>query len=206
MKNTKNKIKDAARLLFNEQGLADTSLRNIAMKLGISQGNLNYHYKTKQDLVEALYHELVHKMDQQMEQLTKSLPIMVLLHESSLQSLTIFYEYRFLLQDLFKICRENESIRLHYTSLQGQRKRQFLFLFDQLIQSGDMREAVYEEEYEELYLRMQIIGDNWINTQIVLYSDLPNPVTYFHRVLLGMLYPYLTEKGQQSYLEQLKLG
>ena len=52
MKKTKERIKDKARELFNVQGMSDTSLRNIAQALGISQGNLNYHYKVKQDLVD----------------------------------------------------------------------------------------------------------------------------------------------------------
>lgn len=203
MKNTKEKIKTAARDLFNKQGLADTSLRNIAMKLGISQGNLNYHYKTKQDLVEALYYDLVAKMDEQVEGATQS-SMIELLYVSSLQSLTIFYDYRFLLQDLFKICRENEIIRQHYIGLQQQRKKQFLYLFENLIQIGIMRVAEYEREYEQLYLRMQIVGDNWINTQVVLYPTLEYPIDYFNKVLISMLYPYLTAKGKEEFLKVVK--
>lgn len=202
MKNTKNKIKEAARQLFNRQGLADTSLRNIAQELGISQGNLNYHYKTKQDLVEALYYELVAKMDKQLAFATAN-SVLEALYQSSLQSLTIFYDYRFLLQDLFKICRENETIRQHYMELQVQRKQQFFYLFDSLVQAGIMRAAAYTAEYEQLYLRMQIVGDNWINTQVILYPELEQPIQYFNDVLISMLYPYLTSSGKEELLNAM---
>ena len=56
--NTKERILARAKGLFNEKGVQTTTLRQIASALGMSQGNLNYHLKTKQDKISRLYLDL----------------------------------------------------------------------------------------------------------------------------------------------------
>ncbi|MEM9571730.1 MAG: TetR family transcriptional regulator [Pseudomonadota bacterium] len=47
---TPDRILEAARKLFNSKGYATTSLSEIAASVGISQGNLTYHFPSKSDL------------------------------------------------------------------------------------------------------------------------------------------------------------
>lgn len=47
---TADRIADAALRLFNRKGYASTTLTEIAAYVGISQGNLTYHFRTKLDL------------------------------------------------------------------------------------------------------------------------------------------------------------
>ncbi|MEG0377454.1 MAG: TetR/AcrR family transcriptional regulator [Eubacterium sp.] len=53
-KDIKQDILTAAKRLFNAHGYNQVSMRNIADSLGISVGNLTYHYKKKEELVEAV--------------------------------------------------------------------------------------------------------------------------------------------------------
>lgn len=55
---TRQRILDTARVLFNEQGLHQVGVRDVARALGMSPGNLAYHFPTKDDLVGALSLEL----------------------------------------------------------------------------------------------------------------------------------------------------
>jgi AcrR family transcriptional regulator len=47
---TADRIVETGRRLFNTRGYAGTSLAEIAAAVGISPGNLNYHFPTKKDL------------------------------------------------------------------------------------------------------------------------------------------------------------
>ncbi len=47
---TPERILNASRRLFNDKGYAATTLTEIAAAVGISQGNLTYHFPTKRDL------------------------------------------------------------------------------------------------------------------------------------------------------------
>jgi AcrR family transcriptional regulator len=62
----KESIIIVARNLFNKFGYNGVSMRNISDELGISVGNLTYHYKKKEDLIEAVVqykHKNYRKMD-----------------------------------------------------------------------------------------------------------------------------------------------
>ncbi|WP_176875385.1 TetR/AcrR family transcriptional regulator [Parasphingopyxis sp. CP4] len=56
---TADRILDASRNLFNAKGYAATSVTEIAASLGISQGNLTYHFPTKRDLALALEDDIL---------------------------------------------------------------------------------------------------------------------------------------------------
>ena len=50
MNKTKKKIIEATMALFNKNGVGAVRLEDIAKKVKISKGNLNYHFRTKKDL------------------------------------------------------------------------------------------------------------------------------------------------------------
>ncbi len=52
---TRERILETSLRLFNEEGAAAVSAHRVAAELGISPGNLHYHFKTKQALVERLF-------------------------------------------------------------------------------------------------------------------------------------------------------
>ncbi|MFD1007371.1 MULTISPECIES: TetR/AcrR family transcriptional regulator [Oceanisphaera] len=53
-KETKQKILNAAELLFAEQGFSDTSLRQITGDAGVNLASVNYHFGSKKDLIKAV--------------------------------------------------------------------------------------------------------------------------------------------------------
>jgi len=57
-RNTKNKIVRVSINLFNELGLANVRLQQIADEAGISVGNLAYHFKNKEAIVSQVYEQL----------------------------------------------------------------------------------------------------------------------------------------------------
>jgi AcrR family transcriptional regulator len=52
---TRDRILEASLALFNEEGLAAVSTHRIAAELGMSPGNLHYHFKAKQLIVGGLF-------------------------------------------------------------------------------------------------------------------------------------------------------
>lgn len=55
MANTKTKIIETSISLFNEHGYSNVSLHQIAKALGLSSGNLTYHFPKKESLMDAVY-------------------------------------------------------------------------------------------------------------------------------------------------------
>lgn len=53
-RNTRDEILEAAKLLFTKRGYNAVSVKDIADYVGISKGNLTYHFKKKEQIMEAL--------------------------------------------------------------------------------------------------------------------------------------------------------
>jgi AcrR family transcriptional regulator len=61
---TRGKILEACRILFNERGPAEVTTAEIAQSVGISEGNLHYHFRRKQQILVALFAEFEAALDQ----------------------------------------------------------------------------------------------------------------------------------------------
>ncbi|MCC5918497.1 MAG: TetR family transcriptional regulator [Cryomorphaceae bacterium] len=199
MNKRKQQIVAKALELFNNKGVADVTLRGIALEVGISQGNLNYYFKVKDDIVEALYFNLVEEINQRMATLIHINSSMQLLYSSAFLSMQCFYRYRFLMRDLDKILSENAKIRAHYKALMLVRNQQFQTIFSEFVRRGIFRKEAFEGEYMRLHERMTIIGNNWLNSGVLFDQSDEVFISYHHKLLFEMIFPYLTELGRSQY-------
>jgi AcrR family transcriptional regulator len=60
---TREKIRAVALELFAEQGYEKTSLREIAERLGVTKAALYYHFKSKEDIVASLFHDVQQEIE-----------------------------------------------------------------------------------------------------------------------------------------------
>ena len=200
MKKTKVIILDTSLELFNSHGLSKVTLRTIAKKMGISQGNLNYHFKKREDIIEALYFQLVNNIDNSMSDLQQSKNPFQLLVSISKTIMSNFYEYRFFLLDFVQIMRENKKVRTHYSELTIQREQQFTMLFNLLIENDLMRKETLPNEYKNLYKRFQMLSEFWISDiEIHNSKSTKKTISTYSEILTQAVFPYLTLKGQKEY-------
>lgn len=201
MNRTKRKILDAGRELFNTHGIANVSQRRISEHLGISPGNLTYHFKKSDDIIEALYYELVSSIDVAMAEIKSmnyGLPFMFRLIKILVD---VFYEYRFIFLDFVHIMRNHERLRKHYEQLSVLRRQQFLEAIQFLIDSGTLRNEELPREYEFLYERFQILADFWISSVEVKEKGIEkHHLETFKKVLIQSTYSYLTKQGKKTFL------
>jgi len=52
---TREAILQTSQKLFNERGVYNVTLRQIATETNMSQGNLNYHFKKREDILKELF-------------------------------------------------------------------------------------------------------------------------------------------------------
>jgi AcrR family transcriptional regulator len=61
---TREQIQDVALELFAEQGYEKTSLREIAERLGVTKAAVYYHYRTKEEILESLFADLLEGVEE----------------------------------------------------------------------------------------------------------------------------------------------
>jgi len=70
------------------------ALRPIANEMGISQGNLNYHFKKRDEIITGFYYELVQQVDIQMKKSNcGKITLQTLFDESNNVMLNIVFSY-----------------------------------------------------------------------------------------------------------------
>jgi len=204
MNKTKQKILDVSKELFNEEGYSHVTIRMIALRLGISSGNLNYHYKKREEILEGLYFEMVESFDQRIEDLPKTEITFSQIKNDIKRSMDSMLDYKFIWTDIFNILRANDKISAHFNKAYKNRIGGSLFLFDKLKEMGLMCSTSFSKEHEMLAERMVNFGDTWIYTSEV-YLKKSNDKYVENQALgmLGMLYPHLTKKGKEAFEKEI---
>jgi len=198
MSETKQKILFKSLKLFNALGISEVSLRNIADAAGMSVGNLQYHFKKREDIVEALYFQLVDEIDGIYFLKTDSLLRSFL--EISKEMMTILYKYHFFLLDFISITRRNKKIKSHYSKLSKRRESESLQVLAVLIQQGLFREEKLKDEYHHLYKRIELMSNFWFSSILIQTKSLTKKSIEEYSLLVSKsVYPYLTKKGQTQY-------
>ncbi|HST26778.1 MAG TPA: TetR/AcrR family transcriptional regulator [Rudaea sp.] len=116
-KQTRERILDASLAMFNAQGEPNVTTNHIADELGISPGNLYYHYRNKDDIVERLFVRYEARMDNALVAPEGRLPN---LEDIWLQLHLVFecmWEYRFLYRDLVDILARNRKLRQRFARI-----------------------------------------------------------------------------------------
>ncbi len=200
MNKTKQKIINAAKELFNQHGYSQVTIRMIAKKLGISSGNLNYHFKKREEILEYLYFEMVYDFDQRVAALPDIKISFAQIQNDIRISMERMLIYKFIWTDLFNILKANDKISEHFHQVYQKRISGNVFLFNQLHKMKLIRAAKFEEEFQILAERMVNFGDTWIYTSEV-YNRRNSKKLLESQVnsMLAMIYPYLTRKGIQEF-------
>lgn len=200
MSNTKDRILITALDLFNANGMAKVTLRTIANKMDISQGNLNYHYKKREDIVEALYFQMVENINEAVNNSLQSQNHLEAFFGVSKTIMFTFYKYQFFLLDFVLIMREHKRIKQHYNTLIKQRELEFLSAVDMLKDAGLFREPLFSNEYDNLFKRFQILSDFWMSSVVVEQGKITKGlVNQYAEIIYQSIFPYLTIKGQELY-------
>ncbi|GAB4399051.1 MAG: hypothetical protein OHK0053_18630 [Microscillaceae bacterium] len=197
---TKEKILKTALDLFNNEGVELVSLRQIARALEISDGNLRYYFKSKEDLVVQLYENMLEEMEANL--VLKQQPNVDLagvLRQIRI-GLDIQYKYKFILINLVEICRKIALIRKHYREATRRRNEAFHLITEQLIARGYLREDSSLPHRQNIFTIYHILGNFWaIEADLQGETDHACIINYFFRVNSSLIEPYLTEKGKIAF-------
>ncbi|MEM7372298.1 MAG: TetR/AcrR family transcriptional regulator [Bacteroidota bacterium] len=200
MKKTKEKILLTAHRLFNEQGVAAVSIRKIAATLEISHTNLIYHFKTKQELIEALHQQILEAAIKLNQEVRMGPNMLEGLWEATKGGFRILYDYRFFMIDLVYIMKENKQLHHRFLEIEQIRSEMYQDMINKAIQQGLMRDVYYPDEYQQLITHIRIFSDFWISSAAIYSSEDPQTVIDQHaKLLLDLFFPYLTVKGRKAY-------
>ena len=136
---TKIKILATALQLFNNEGEAQVSSVDIASVMGISPGNLYYHYKGKDEIIAALFEDF----DEEIRQvLTAPLKDPLAIEDNWVYLYIIFeeiFDFRFFYRNQAELLQRMPHLRGPFSRILGLKERTAFALLSTLEDGGHLR-------------------------------------------------------------------
>ena len=158
---TRQRILDTSLAMFNEQGEPNVTTNHIADELEISPGNLYYHFRNKDDIIEQLFARYEERMDTALVAPEGRLRD---LEDIWLQLHLVFeaiWDYRFLYRDLVDILSRNRRLRLRFARILKRAADNATSGMRGLVQAGVMRASA--AEVEATATNILVLATFWLN-------------------------------------------
>jgi AcrR family transcriptional regulator len=190
---TVGRILNASLRLFNEHGFQNVSAAQIAREIGISGGNLAYHFGSKHDIVKAFFPLLSEEVRG-----AKQPEGPFLARDAAYRQITIFHmlwRYRFFFNGLIQLLHSEPSLRREYGQLQEGVLDSIEGLFEELVSQGYFRRPKAPLSTRLVALNLWMVWLSWLRFQQIRTPKRRTPSTEALRqgalINLTVLSPYL---------------
>ncbi len=194
---TKDKIIETSVKLFNEKGCLNTSTRHISNELGISVGNLYYHFKNKEEILIEIFLRYVNAVFKEISFLNHSQDEIFLLKNFLVDTLDSNIEYRFLHLELNLLLISFSKFK---TIMQEQLKLEIKMIKELLyhqIKYGYLKQ-LNEIEIEFLVSNSWILASSNLSYWNLLSDDIIKNVKKGSLNVYYLIKPYLTQKSLEN--------
>lgn len=197
---TKERILEKALELFNKKGISAVSSKHISEELGISYGNLCYHFPRKDDIVLQLYLSMQKRIDLQFKNIQKE----VMNFEFMLSRLKVLFEeiyhYKFIYLGITKVMRHFDHIKKHAQQQMQERWDILNNLGDFLIKEGYIKPFKAQKHKDMLIHALLMITNSWISDAETFFTGKEEEkVDYYMQLFFNLIHPILTEKGKEGF-------
>ena len=174
---TPERILDASLRLFNEHGFHNVAALRIAMHLGMSPGHLAYHFKTKDDIVMALFPRIEEELDRDIWD-TKKPGQPMSARDGAIQQVEIFrslWRYRFVFNAMSRFMARDSELRPRYERMRDRILGSIQGIFDDLIERGDMRQIPPPNSTQLIAKSIWMIYLSWLRLEQLDYPHRETP-------------------------------
>ncbi len=139
--NTRDRIINTAIQLFNEQGTKAVSTNHIAASIGISPGNLYYHFRNKEDIIRAIFEQMDAYGVEQYQVILDKYPLGTLeaLEHTFIMIQEYNWRYRFFKRELTTLIMNDNLLKQRFQSTNKQMQDMIRFTIDGGIANGSIK-------------------------------------------------------------------
>jgi len=200
---TKDRILQTSLLLFNEEGEPNVTTVDIANEMEISPGNLYYHFRGKEIIIDELYDQFDHEMAEILAAPTKKA---ISVQDSWFYLYVVFehiYNYRFLYFNLTDIIQRYEKIQRRFKRLLKSKFTTARSMCNEMIRN-DVLHFSSEAEAEALINQVVLTILYWMNFNMLNDRLSKNPELLMHDgvfQVMSLVAPHLTDEKKLFFNE-----
>ncbi len=200
---TRERILALALRLFNDLGEPNVTTSAIADEMNISPGNLYYHFRNKDDIVDALFEQFEREIDPLLDgpqgepvHFEDAWLFLHLLFES-------IWRYRFVYRDLNDLLSRNRRLEMHFRSIVDRKTAAARRLCRALAAGSPGRG---DGEIESLATNMVVVATYWLSFEYIRNARRFGDADYQSAAMargacqvLSLLAPWLEPEGRQLF-------
>ncbi|MDP5009492.1 MAG: TetR/AcrR family transcriptional regulator [Glaciimonas sp.] len=203
---TREKILELSLKLFNEFGEPNITTTIIADEMKISPGNLYYHFRNKDDIVNSIFvtfnEEIRHMLAMPEGKRPTIQDVWSYLH----LMFELIWRYRFFYRDLSDLLSRNRTLELHFKEIYGHKIRVVKQVCEGLYAEQALQ--VTPTEIDVLSTNMVVTASYWLSYQYVLNPRKYTEQNFVETALnagcyqvLSLMHPYLRGETLQHFEE-----
>ncbi|MEM9821676.1 MAG: TetR/AcrR family transcriptional regulator [Bacteroidota bacterium] len=192
---TKQKIIQSATRYFNKFGFAAVSLHELARHLGMTRGNLTYHFKDKDELLEHISREMWTKIEEARKK-SRQFPSFENLHNEVQLYYRFQKEYAFIFLDSHVL--NHQLIKRKFREMTNQTIADNKATIAFSIQLGNMKKETFPGLYNNLAFVCWMVIFYCLSQQKIRGVKTGEDA---EKLVWTLLLPHFTEKGIASFIE-----
>ncbi|UCE30756.1 MAG: TetR family transcriptional regulator [Burkholderiales bacterium] len=165
---TRERILELSLRLYNEFGEPNVTTTVIADEMGISPGNLYYHFRNKDEITDCVFEQFESEIDRLLDaprdRIANVEDAWLFLH----LLFELIWRYRFLYRDLNDLLSRNRRLELHMRSLLDRKAATARWLCTGLAARGEL--VASETEIEALATNMVVVATYWLSYEYVRHA------------------------------------
>jgi AcrR family transcriptional regulator len=189
---TRERILETALALFNRVGEPNATTADIADEMGISPGNLYYHFRNKDEIIAELFALFERRADEVLavpgERAVSVEDLWLTLH----LLFEAMWDYRFIFRDLDEISSRNRILGSRFALIVRRGTRTVIELCRGLVAAGEMQAS--EREIAALAENVGLVATYWISYQRISAGERSADAVSLDRAayqVLSIIAPFL---------------
>ncbi|KDM90650.1 TetR/AcrR family transcriptional regulator [Photobacterium galatheae] len=199
---TRDKIIHAALELFNENGEPNVTTNHIAAHMGISPGNLYYHFRNKEEIIHCIFDEYAQELRVRFQPREEA----ALSSDSLLQYLDavfmLMWRYRFFYANLPDILSRDSELQHKYLQAQENLHQDIMTVMRHFRTLGLV--TLDDEELQSLANTLKLVASSWIcyQTAQAPQAKITKAVIYQGVLqILSIIRPLTSAQGREVVLQ-----
>lgn len=193
---TRDRIIETSIELFNDQGTRAVTTNHIAAAMGISPGNLYYHFRNKEEIIREIFAQMnrVGVSDYRDINAERGPGTEPSMEETFLMVQRFNWRYRFFKRELASLVQSDPELKAQFVASHRQHLAIVRGSIDQSIAQGFLRD-IPEEQRELLAEQFWMIALFWLNYLEAGGEEVTEETLQRGtKILRNMLVPYLAER------------
>ncbi len=197
---TQKRIVDTSIALFNEYSSKAISTNRIAEDCNLSRGNLHYHFRTKEEIIQTIFQRMDEEMNQGWYEDHAS-PTMQHLQFMFERQIRLIWKYRFFFRELNTLLQNDARLKVLFLDNRQRRIQEVDLFFRELIRVGLLREPEAPVSLDALLKIAWLVTDQWLSHLDLEDRDVnEESIAEGHALVMHLFEPYFSDSPGRADL------